>query len=56
MIPLKGAESDTDFIYLAGGDLLDVTQGKILPNALVIIEGDTIAYAGPEKESKCRRR
>jgi len=52
MIPLNGTGKDTDFIYLTGGDLLDVTQGKIIPDSLVIIEGDTIAYAGPKKKFK----
>ncbi len=50
MIPLNGSRTYTHPIYLVGGDLLDVTQGKAIPNALVIIEEDTIAYAGPEKK------
>ena len=50
MIPLNGSENNKKSIYLTGGNLLDVTQGKIIPNALVIIEEDTIVYAGPEKK------
>lgn len=51
-IPLNGSKNTTDFIYLTGGNLLDVTQGKIIPNSLVIINGDTITYAGPNKDFK----
>jgi len=50
MIPMNGSQNNTDSIYLTGGYLLDITQGKTIPNALVIIEKDTIVYAGPEKE------
>ena len=49
MIPLSGSENTENFTYLVGGDLLDVTQGKIIPNSLVIIEKDSIVYAGPAK-------
>ncbi len=49
MISNGEAESDTNLLYLTGGNLLDVRQGKIIPNALVIIQGDTIVYAGPGK-------
>ena len=42
MIPLNGSKNTTDFIYLTGGNLLDVTQGKIIPNSLVIIKGDRL--------------
>lgn len=50
MIALFGSESSTDVVYLTGGGLLDVAQGKIIPDALVIIDGDTITYAGPRKK------
>ena len=49
VISLKGSENTLP-IYLVGGDLLDVSQGKTIPDSLVIIEGDTITYAGPEKK------
>jgi len=49
MLPMKGTENNTDFIYLTGGDLLDVTRGEIISDSLVIIKGDTIVYAGPAK-------
>ena len=49
MILLNGSESTTEFTYLIGGDLLDVTEGEIIPDSLVIIEGDTIIYADPKK-------
>ena len=50
MIPLNGSGNNKKSIHLTGGNLLDVTQGKIIPNALVIIEEDTIVYAGPGKK------
>lgn len=50
MMPLCCSASGADFIYLTGGGLLDVGQGKVIPDALVIIDGDTIAYAGPGKK------
>lgn len=50
MIPCNKAESDTKSLYLTGGSLLDVNQSKIIPNGLVIIEGETISYAGPDKK------
>lgn len=50
MIPCSNAENDTVSVYLTGGNLLDVTQGRIIPNALVIIEEDRISYAGPVKK------
>lgn len=49
MIPLKGAENNTDFIYLIGGNLLDVSRGEIIPDSLVIINENTIEYAGKNK-------
>ena len=49
MISLSGSENTASFTYLVGGDLLDVTEGKITPDSLVIIDGDTITYAGPNK-------
>ncbi|UCE41046.1 MAG: amidohydrolase family protein [Candidatus Aminicenantes bacterium] len=49
LLPLKAAEINTDLIYLTGGNLLDVSEGKTIPNALVIIEKNTITYAGPAK-------
>jgi imidazolonepropionase-like amidohydrolase len=36
-------------IYMEGGNLLDVTQGKIVADSLVIIKGNTIEYAGPSR-------
>jgi imidazolonepropionase-like amidohydrolase len=50
MGPVNGSAKNRGLLYLEGGGLLDVTQGKILPNSLVIIERDTIAYAGPGKK------
>jgi imidazolonepropionase-like amidohydrolase/tetratricopeptide (TPR) repeat protein len=49
MIPLNGTGKNTNFIYLTGGNLLDVTLGEIIPDSLVIIKGDTIVYVGPKK-------
>jgi imidazolonepropionase-like amidohydrolase len=49
VISTSGSENSTLFTYLVGGSLLDVTEGKINPNSLVIIDGDTIKYAGPKK-------
>ncbi len=52
IIPSHGFAFNSDSISLKGGNLLDVTQGAIIPNALVIIEKDTIVYAGADKEFK----
>jgi imidazolonepropionase-like amidohydrolase len=49
MIPLTAAENAPKLICLRGGNLLDVTLGKIIPNSQVIIKGEVIEYAGPEK-------
>jgi imidazolonepropionase-like amidohydrolase len=49
VVPQKGTEN-VHILYLKGGDLLDVSEGQIIPNALVIIENDTVTYAGPEKK------
>jgi imidazolonepropionase-like amidohydrolase len=46
---LKAYEKNTNFVYLKGGNLLDVTEGTVIPNSLIIIKGDTIAYAGSSK-------
>ena len=49
VISSHSSEKNTEFVYLTGGNLLDVTQGIIIPNSLIIIKGDTIVYAGPNK-------
>ncbi len=42
-------ENSSNSICLSGGNLLDISKGNIILNALVIIEGETIQYAGPNK-------
>jgi imidazolonepropionase-like amidohydrolase len=49
MIHLFGTGNDKNSLCLTGGNLLDVANGRIIPDALVVIEGNTIAYAGPGK-------
>ncbi len=49
LFPFNAQGTDTNFVYLQGGDLLDVAQGKIITNSLVIIKGDAIEYAGSGK-------
>jgi imidazolonepropionase-like amidohydrolase len=51
-LSLKAQEKNTNFVYLRGGNLLDVTEGKIFTNSLVVIKGDTIQYAGPSQPFK----
>jgi len=46
VIPYSKAESDTNSLYLTGGSLLDVTQDKVIPNALVIIEAKKLLKKG----------
>ncbi len=52
MTPLTRADNAPELICLTGGNLLDIKEGKIIPNSLVIIKGGIIAYAGPEKPYK----
>jgi len=49
MIFCVNSERKTGSLYLTGGNLLDVTQGKIIPDSLVAIKGNVIIYAGPKK-------
>jgi imidazolonepropionase-like amidohydrolase len=48
-LPLKANEKKTNLIYLQRGNLLDLTEGKIVTDSLVVIKGDTIQYAGPSQ-------
>lgn len=43
------SERKTGSVYLTGGNLLDVTKGKIIPDSLVVIKGDSVTYAGSKK-------
>lgn len=49
LLSLKAQEQNTSLVYLRGGNLLDVTDGKIVTDSLVVIKGDTIQYAGPSQ-------
>ncbi len=48
-LPLKANEKKTNLIYLRRGNLLDLTEGKIVTDSLVVIKGETIQYAGPSQ-------
>ncbi len=37
---------------IVGANLLDVDAGKLIPNALVVIQGRRIAYAGPLRDDR----
>lgn len=46
---LKAQDKKSPLLYLQGGNLLDVTKGKIIANSLVIIKEGTIEYAGANR-------
>jgi imidazolonepropionase-like amidohydrolase len=49
IISAQESKKNTTSVYLVGGNLFDGATGKIIPDSLVIIQGDAITYAGPKK-------